>query len=621
MKRLVTMLAILLIALQAMATPVSEGAAKTLAENFLHRSAARLTLKGKVPAQTVGKQRIPLKATAASTPAYYVFNFDEGGFVIVSGENGTAPILAYSTTGSFTLEGAPSNIKWWMDGLASEIGLIREGKSAPRKSAREVFKVGTPVIEYATAKWYQDEPYNNECPQNGLDEYDNKVRSVTGCVATAGAIVARYFQWPAAGEGTTDAYSYVSDDIGTYNKNGEWVGETQTIPAKTLGRSYDWANMPLTTLTKNSPTAQKAAVAALMFDIGTASQMQYNYYYGSGTFDNNLLAALVKHFHYNKAAYQAPRSGYTDEEWHALLQKNLREVGPMVYGGVDPDPDEGGGHEFVFDGYDNQNYYRVNWGWNGSDDGYYLLDNLGSGFNFSDSQSTLINLKPDDGTSTYRDDLVLTPYNNYNGLSTTATSFSTGTTFYMRASNFFNNAVMPFNGNVYFAVYDKNGNWKENISPAKSITNLKSAYVEYLVNGNFQESYFTTSNCKITGAIKGGDRIRLHYVGQYSSGFARSDDPSVTWEIVISDLTGPSAAEIAAATSFTWVKSNKTINTSTTLDDGISITMKNAAGQTVYSQNAMTKNAVYSINCANFASGTYTLVYGGGEDYTLTLTF
>ena len=611
MKRLVTMLAILLIALQAMATPVSEGAAKTLAENFLHRSAARLTLKGQVPAQTVGKQRIPLKAATASTPAYYVFNFDEGGFVIVSGENGIAPILAYSTTGSFTLEGAPSNLKWWMDGLASEIGLIREGKSTPRKAAHEVLKAGVPVIEYATAKWYQDEPYNDECPKNGVNENNQSVRSVTGCVATAGAIVARYFQWPAAGEGTTSSYSYTSDDTET----------TQTIPANTLGRSYDWANMPLTTLTKNSPSAKKAAVAALMFDIGTASQMQYNYYYGSGTFDNNLLAALVKHFHYNKAAYQAPRAGYTDEEWHALLQKTLRNVGPIVYGGVDPDPNDGGGHEFVFDGFDNQNYYRVNWGWNGSSDGYFLLDNLGSGFNFSDTQSTLIDLKPDDGTSAYRDDIMLTPYNdNYKGLYTTATSFTTGTTFYMRASNFFNNAVMPFTGSVYFAVYDKNGNWKENISPAKNITNLANGYVSYMTSGNWVDSYYTYSSCKINGAIKGGDRIRLHYVGQYSSGYARCDDPSCTWEIIISDLTGPTAEEIAAATSFTWVKSNKTINTSTTLDDGISITMKNAAGQTVYSQNAMTKNAVYSINCANFASGTYTLVYGGGEDYTLTLT-
>ena len=601
------MLAILLIALQAMATPVSESAAKSLAEKFLQRpAAAKLTLKGMVPAQTVGKVRTPIKLTAsqAEKPAYYVFNFDGGGFVIVAGEDSVEPIIGYSKTGYFTLEGAPSNIRWWMEGLAGEIGMIRSGQATPapvvRKANLNTRKAGAEVINHQTARWSQDTPFNNECPNNGRTESGATTRSVTGGVATAGAIVAKFFQWPDAGVGTTEAYSYTSDD----------TSSKQTIDAVTLGRSYDWANM-LQNYNKNYTSAQAAAVAALMVDIGKASMMAYNYDAGSGTFDQNLLLGLQKHFKYNKQAYQAPREAYTDSEWKALLKQELNDH-PIVYGGVSGDD---GGHEFVFEGYTVDDYFLVNWGWGGSGDGAFTLDHMTlSTYNFSDYQSTLIGLVPDKhGSTSYRDNIVITPYSyQYPGLYTKTTTFTQNTNFTVRVSNYYNNGVMPFTGNLYIAVYDKNDNWKENISSAKSISNMENAYINYQRNdydeNAFVDGYWTNITCKITGAIKGGDRIRLRYEGQYSSGYARSDSNEGVWEIVISDATGPTAEEIAAATSFTWKKDTRTISTSTSLDDGISLTVKDAAGQTVFSQNSMAKNQVYSINCSAFAAGTYPLV-------------
>ena len=72
---------------------------------------------------------------------------------------------------------------------------------------REVMDMSTGdvVKQYETAKWDQLSPYNKFCPMI------NNVRTVTGCVATAMAILMRYHQWPDAGTGTLPAYTYTAN--------------------------------------------------------------------------------------------------------------------------------------------------------------------------------------------------------------------------------------------------------------------------------------------------------------------------------------------------------------------------------------------------------------------------
>ena len=71
---------------------------------------------------------------------------------------------------------------------------------------------------------------------------------------------------------------------------------------------------------------------------------------------------------------------------------------------------------FVIDGYTQENYYHVNWGWSESSNGYYLLtvmdpSNPGSGSSsggYTQEQAAFFNLIPDkDGTSAFTDNLVL----------------------------------------------------------------------------------------------------------------------------------------------------------------------------------------------------------------------
>ncbi|MBR6002401.1 MAG: C10 family peptidase [Bacteroidales bacterium] len=603
MKKILLALLTLTLALAAYANPVDESAAKSIAENFLRRpSAARLTCKGKVPAENKHLRK-PLTAVQAAQPAWYVFNFDGGGFVIVAGEDTVEPILGYSKTGRFEYEGAPDNVRWWMDGLASDIAIVRSepSRANPGKGGRTA-EYGNVVKQYTTAKWYQDTPYNNECPV--ITGGSN--RGVTGCVATAGAIVMRYFSWPDKGEGTTTAYSYTNE------KN-----KTQTVAARTLGRAYDWNNM-IMDYSGNYTSTQASAVAAIMVDVGVASQMQYGYDEGSGTFDENLLAAMQKHFKYNKSAYRACRESYSDDEWLTLLKENLDNVGPMPYGGADDE----GGHEFVFDGYSDQDFFSVNWGWGGVDDGFFRVSSLIlNGWNFAYDQSTLLGLSPDrTGTSTYTDRLLMYYYSNsyygtYPGLETSTSNFRQNVSFTANIWNIYNDATMPFNGKVWVALYDKRGNKKENVSSAQTISNLENMYIAYALTGDQPYKDIENVSCTITSPIKGGDRLRVYYEGQYSNGFVYGDASNVVWEIIVKEDTGPSAEEIAAGTSLSYDKATKKMTLTCAYD--IDCKVKNASGTAVISK-SLTENTAAVLDFSSQPSGTYSIVLSGSEDFTLS---
>ena len=599
MKKILLALLALTLCWAAYAKPVDETAAKSIAENFLRRpAAARLTCKGKVPAENKHLRK-PLTAAQAAQPAWYVFNFDGGGFVIVSGEDTVEPILGYSKTGRFEYEGAPDNVRWWMDGLASDIAVARSNPAlavSPR-NPRGAEPYGNVVKKYTTAKWYQDKPYNNECPTIT----GGSGRGMTGCVATAGAIVMRYFSWPSAGEGTTQAYSYTNEN-----------SKTQNVAAKTLGRTYDWNNM-IMDYGGSYTSAQASAVAAIMVDVGVASQMQYGED-GSGTFDENLLAAMQKHFKYNKSAYRACRESYTDDEWISLLKENLDNVGPMPYGGADSE----GGHEFVFDGYSDRDYFSVNWGWGGVDDGFFLVSSLVlQGYDFAYDQSSLLGLSPDrTGTSTYTDRLLMFYYSSsYPGLKASTTNFRQNVSFTTSITNLYNDATMPFNGNVYVALYDKYGNKKENVSSANAVSNLENMLIAYTLTGSQPNKDITNISCKITSVIKGGDRLRAYYEGQYSSGFVYGDASNVVWEIIVKEDTGPSAEEIAAGTSLSYDKASKKMTLTCAYD--ISCKVKNASGAAVISK-TLSENTATVLDFSSLAAGTYSIVLSGGEDFTLS---
>lgn len=304
--------------------------------------------------------------TASPSDAYYVFNNDAGGFVIIAGDDAVTPVLGYTSTGSFDAENLPDGLKDLLKSYERQIAALGDNYVANQTATRAAF-TGEKLLN--TAKWNQGNPFNKYTPNN----------YVTGCVATAGAIVMKHHGYPAKGTGS---HSYT------------WNGKTLTA---NFEHDYDWANMPTKYTVGNDEAFD--GVARLMSDLGVAVEMKYAKG-GSGASMEDLLTALKKYFGYSKYARLLAIADLGAEVWNDRLRAEIDANRPILYSAVDSNK---GGHSFVIDGYKDESF-SVNWGWGGYCDGFYRIGALNPetggkplGDKYNLSQSAVFSLQPSDG--------------------------------------------------------------------------------------------------------------------------------------------------------------------------------------------------------------------------------
>ena len=331
-------------------------------------------------------------------PAFYVFNNPQGGWMIISGEDSGRAILAWSDEGSFDPYNLPDNTEAWLEEYANQINWAREHNLKPSEaSAKEwadlleghIRKAMPVKVLDNIATWGQGSPYNQVCPRiDGTSvSYTWGTRTKTGCVATATAIVMRHFCHPASGTGSIGGYgSYVKD-----------ISPSPSAPNVNLAdHSYDWDNMPLA---EPSSDIQKAAVAKLMFHIGLAVEMEYGTS-ASSSYQRKIQDALVNHFDYDPSMHMYSRVEFNQSSWLGLFKSELDENRPVIVAGRKSDGN--GGHEFVATGYDSDDNIQINWGWDGSRNGYFALTYFkttavdASGSDYRYQQTLLIGIKPNE---------------------------------------------------------------------------------------------------------------------------------------------------------------------------------------------------------------------------------
>jgi len=304
--------------------------------------------------------------TASPSDAYYVFNNDAGGFVIIAGDDAVTPVLGYTSTGSFDAENLPDGLKDLLKSYERQIAALGDSYQANQTATRAAF-TGEKLLN--TAKWNQSNPFNKYTPNN----------YPTGCVATAGAIVMKHHGYPAKGIGS-HTYTWNELDL-TAN----------------FEHDYDWANMPTKYTVGNDEAFD--GVARLMSDLGVAVEMQYAKG-GSGATMEDLVTALQKYFGYSKYARLLAIADLGAEVWNDRLRAEIDADRPILYSAVDSNK---GGHSFVIDGYKDESF-SVNWGWGGYCDGFYRIGALNPetggkplGDQYNLSQSAVFSLQPSDG--------------------------------------------------------------------------------------------------------------------------------------------------------------------------------------------------------------------------------
>lgn len=234
--------------------------------------------------------------------------------------------------------------------------------------------------------WNQSAPYNQYCPTktNSSGEQEN---CPVGCVALAIGQIMKYHNYPETGKGS---------------KSYQPLGVGAVISADFENTQYKWSLM------KNSYTRfgstkfytdeEADAVATMLFHAGVSVGTIYALSGSSAFAYGNIPRDLVENFRYSEDSIRyVSRADYTKEEWMNLIYNELSMGRPVFYAGNSP---TFGGHAFVIDGYDSTGRVHINWGWRGSDDGYYDIDLTEGENNYSKNQSMVIGIMPPSGTET-----------------------------------------------------------------------------------------------------------------------------------------------------------------------------------------------------------------------------
>ena len=298
------------------------------------------------------------------------------GYIVLSLHKQLAPVKAYSATCDLdpeSQEGMTDLIKNRMDRILGRIDeRVKKLKQTPDqvmatildinyRNAWNELQVDTMSFQQKlesdiepmnyqegrillSSSWHQLDPYNRQCPLSSGT--CTETRCAVGCVATAGAQIARYWNWPPYGVGSP------------------------------YGDYYDWPNMP-DRATGTSTAAQIDAVAELSSEVGIAVAMSYcSDGCESGSFTYDMEGVFEDHYRYSTVCARQNRSDYSAVDWFNLIKANFNANQPLQY--------RIPGHSIVGDGWQEfgagpTRQYHMNYGWDESHTAWYTLDALSGG--------------------------------------------------------------------------------------------------------------------------------------------------------------------------------------------------------------------------------------------------
>lgn len=344
------------------------GTIKTVAKNFMDK---------KRPYSKNITDNILLESQDGEI-AFYVVNFTEGGWIIVSGTMETVPVLGYSLVGQYKIEDKkPEAFSSLLNSYKQQIFEIKRKPSQNRMKDSwddliyrsphlKSYSPGTNLLNTSRGivKWNQEEnnsggctpSYNSYCPTASCDCGHKPV----GCGPVAMGQVMWYWTWP----------------------------------IKSSFRIYNWNLMP-NELTNSSSASEGDEIARFLDDCGDAANKSY---IGCNTWTtiSNINSALNNDFYF-KGTDVVVRSAWPGDPWLDLLRAEIDNERPVIYRGDKSDL-SGEKHIFVLAGYDSNDpdYFLFNFGWGGSYyQSYQYLNDLTPGSSeFNANQMAIVGISP-----------------------------------------------------------------------------------------------------------------------------------------------------------------------------------------------------------------------------------
>ncbi|MDE6532282.1 MAG: C10 family peptidase [Muribaculaceae bacterium] len=388
-------------------------------------------------------------------PVCYIFNAKDGkGFVIVSADDTSLPVVGYSVSSTWNGEQMPDAAGTVLSRPVANL----YGGYATRSAGVESRLLQTPT-------WSQEAPFNNNIPN----------RRLTGCVGIALAEILKYHSFPA-----TRPASLVKE------------GESTT---------YGWDNMRSDNYRNGYSQTEADVVATLVADAAIAIGTDFGMS-SSSAFEVKVPYALTSMFGYDSGVSYKKRSEMDKESWDALIVNEIEEGRPVLYSGQDVSA----GHAFVCDGYEirgGYSYFHINWGWGGAADGYYASDALNpvvsSSHSFNDLTTIVYNIKPA-ANSIEWSPIHITSDERQVGLTLDVADVEPGGTFTARAGSLKNISDVGYSGSLSIALYDGTGKMKCLLNDGRGFS-----------LGSLQMVKYVDFNCKVPSdvSVEDGDVVRL----------------------------------------------------------------------------------------------------------------
>ena len=411
-----------------------------------------------------------------SSPLLYAFEGNSGGFVLVSGEDAVRPVLGYSLHDTFPSADMPDNMRNLLSWYSDIIAFVRSNGWEASQEMQEEWQQGTTSSfamstegkELETAQWGQVSPYNDLCPVSGGN------RCLTGCVATALAIIMRYHQWPLHGFGQLESYSY------NHGMNH--------IEGHAFNHLYNWDNMPLIRPESGFAEDQSREIAQLLYDVCVFCRIDFGPKESCGVFPPDL-NDFCDRFGYDSRIEYMQRQFFEDEAWEKRVQEEIDALRPVYYSGNSASS----GHSFVIDGYRDR-YFHINYGWSGGSNGYYSLSLIDGHrkelLEYYRDQSMVCRIQPN------KDYTAGDIYPDSGVFCNLSWDFTSGSEFSLNAGSIYN-----YNPDgkmrLCYVLYNSNWGLKEVISDIHQI------------DCSFGTSTKVAIPCTISASVENGDRITL----------------------------------------------------------------------------------------------------------------
>ncbi|MFA7331070.1 MAG: C10 family peptidase [Candidatus Delongbacteria bacterium] len=334
------------------------------------------------PAAAAGRMGVVIREALElddGYPGLFVIS-DGAGVALVAGDMQAQPILGWTTRGDFhEMADAPPGLAELVSAWGRQILLTRQAppeRAAAANPNRDAWmqlldesaraQDEEPVKEIApllSARWGQGAGWNADCP---IDAAGPGGRAYAGCVATAMGQVLHFHQHPWRGQ---HVQGYDHDVYGP-------------IDLDMLEEAPEWKAM--------LDAGATSAAARLLYMAGVAVRMNYGPRTSTAS-SGNIVTALKSFLRYQDAARLVWRASTPAEEWEALIQEELAAGRPIIHRGQGAQ----GGHAFNLDGWRSDGFKHLNFGWNGTYNGWYTLDSITPGYmDFSGTQGMVVGIAP-----------------------------------------------------------------------------------------------------------------------------------------------------------------------------------------------------------------------------------